>query len=171
MSERVHVDEVVLDRRTRALTRGLDPGALSPKAYQFLETLVASRPAAAVESRPPAPAVADTCVVEKNLANLVSEIRLALDDRRPRGSVGIPNLALFIDSPTVSRRQALLRTSASVAETNAISGPGHKVADNVELPVTTSSSITVVEAFGIESRLLWAPDWLDRQNPARRGRE
>ena len=72
MSERVHFGEVVLDRRTRALTRGLDPGALSPKAYQFLETLVASRPAALSKADLQHRLWPDTCVVEKNLANLVS---------------------------------------------------------------------------------------------------
>lgn len=150
----------------RALTRGLDPVALSPKAYQLLETLVASRPAALSKAELQHVLWPDTFVVEKNLANLVSEIRRALDDTTstprfirtvpkfgyaflsqadtgcadgaaPRGDIARylvtwaggrvpledgdhvvgrdPDLALFIDSQTVSRRHALLRISASGA--------------------------------------------------------
>jgi len=166
VSERVHFGEFVLDLRTRALTRGSDPVALSPKAYQLLETLVASRPAALSKADLQNRLWPDTFVVEKNLPNLVSEIRRALDDTtstprfirtvpkfgyafldqadevcadgaaRPAeharylvtwngGRVPLedgdhvigrdPDLALFIDSPTVSRRHALLRTAASGA--------------------------------------------------------
>ncbi len=163
MSERVHFGEFVLDRRTRALMRGVDPVALSPKAYQLLETLVVSRPTALSKVDLQNRLWPDTFVVEKNLANLVSEIRRALDDTAstprfirtvprfgyaflgledeagndaearhghtarylvswPGGRVSLddgehivgrdPDLALFIDSPTVSRRHAVLRTSA-----------------------------------------------------------
>jgi DNA-binding winged helix-turn-helix (wHTH) protein len=166
VSERVHFGDFVLDRRTRTLTRGLDSVALSPKAYQLLEVLVVSRPTALSKADLQNRLWPDTFVVEKNLANLVSEIRRALDDTAsaPRfirtvpkfgyaflnqadegrahavtspgetarylvtwsgGRVPLedgdhvvgrdPDLALFIDSPTVSRRHAVLRTSASGA--------------------------------------------------------
>ena len=166
MSERVHFGEFVLDLRTRALTRGVDPVALSPKAYQLLETLVVTRPTALSKADLQNRLWPDTFVVEKNLANLVSEIRRALDDTtsaprfirtvpkfgyaflgqadevRADGEAGPgdivrylaiwsggrvplvdgdhvvgrdPDLALFIDSATVSRRHAVLRTSASGA--------------------------------------------------------
>jgi len=165
VSERVHFGEFVLDLGTRMLTRGVDPVALSPKAFQLLETLVVSRPTALAKADLQSRLWPDTFVVEKNLANLVSEIRRALDDTAstPRfirtvpkfgyafldqadevcadgaargdiarylvtwtgGRVPLedgdhvvgrdPDLALFIDSPTVSRRHALLRTSASGA--------------------------------------------------------
>jgi DNA-binding winged helix-turn-helix (wHTH) protein len=165
VSDRVHFGEFVLDLRTRALTRGPDPVALSPKAYQLLETLVVSRPAALSKADLQNRLWPDTFVVEKNLANLVSEIRHALQDTAsaPRyirtvakfgyaflhqpdaghlaaagagdlgrylviwtgGRVSLDDgehvvgrdsdLALCIDSPTVSRRHAVLRISASGA--------------------------------------------------------
>jgi DNA-binding winged helix-turn-helix (wHTH) protein len=166
VSDRVHFGEFVLDLRTRALTRGPAPVALSPKAYQLLETLVVSRPTALSKADLQNRLWPVTFVVEKNLANLVSEIRQALHDTAsapryirtvakfgyafldpadeghadaaPRpgdlarylviwtgGRVRLEDgdhvvgrdadLALCIDSPTVSRRHAVLRTSATGA--------------------------------------------------------
>jgi DNA-binding winged helix-turn-helix (wHTH) protein len=164
VSERVHFGGFVLDLRTRLLTQGPDRVALSPKAYQLLETLVVTRPTALSKADLQNRLWPDTFVVEKNLANLVSEIRDALGDTAsaprfirtvprfgyafleqadeavadpescagglPRylvswsgGRVPLcdgdhvvgrdPDLTLFIDSPTVSRRHAVLRTAAS----------------------------------------------------------
>ena len=160
MSDRVHFGEFVVDLRTRALTRGGRPVALSPKAYQLLEVLVVSRPRALAKADLQDRLWPDTFVVEKNLANLVSEIRQALNDTasapryirtvarfgyafldqveerhvhdaaRPSdiahylvswsgGRVPLkdgdhvigrdPELTLCIDSPTVSRRHAVIQ--------------------------------------------------------------
>jgi DNA-binding winged helix-turn-helix (wHTH) protein len=168
VSERVQFGEFVLDLRARELTRGDELVALSPKAYQLLETLVVNRPTALSKTDLQNRLWPDTFVVEKNLANLVGEIRRALDDdaAMPRfirtvprfgyaflnstnearddrvdlqigggvaryhvvwhgGRVALedgdhvlgrdPDLALFLDSPTVSRRHAILRTSGTGA--------------------------------------------------------
>jgi DNA-binding winged helix-turn-helix (wHTH) protein len=168
VSERLHFGEFVLDPDRHELTRGNDPVALSPKAWQLLEMLVVSRPKALTKTQLQNRLWPDTFVVEKNLANLVGEIRRALDDNAatprfirtvPRfgyaflgaanetrhdrvdlqtgggvaryhvvwngGRVALedgdhvlgrdPDLALFLDSATVSRRHALLRTSGTDA--------------------------------------------------------
>lgn len=72
----------VLDSDTRELLRGDDRVPLSPKAFDLLSILVTDRPRAISKSDLqdrlwPWPA---TFVVEKNLANLVSEIREAIGD-------------------------------------------------------------------------------------------
>src|SRR6185295_15805937 len=86
VSERVRFGEFVLDLRARELTRGDEPVALSPKAYQLLEMLVVNRPAALSKTDLQNLLWPDTFVVEKNLANLIGEIRRAIDDNaaRPR---------------------------------------------------------------------------------------
>ena len=167
-NERVRFSEFVLDVRTRELLHGDDQVALSPKAFQLLEILVLNRPKALSKSELQNRLWPDTFVVEKNLANLVSEIREGLDDDaahprfirtvprfgyaflevsnesghdRPRaqhtnrdarvrlvwsgGRVALddgehvlgrdPDLELFLDSPTVSRRHAIVRISGTEA--------------------------------------------------------
>jgi DNA-binding winged helix-turn-helix (wHTH) protein len=166
VSGRVSFGEFVLDRDTRELCRGGAAIALSPKAYQLLEILVANRPKALSKIALQERLWADTFVVEKNLVNLVAEIRQALGDdathsrfvrtihrfgyafrESPDGTsannttlrgndvrfrlrwaerrVGLsegehvlgrdPDLELFLDSPGVSRRHALIRIAGSVA--------------------------------------------------------
>jgi DNA-binding winged helix-turn-helix (wHTH) protein len=70
----------VLDRETRELRNGGTVVPLSPKAYQLLEVLVVNRPKALSK-----PALQETLwpatfVLEKNLVNLIAEIRAALGD-------------------------------------------------------------------------------------------
>ena len=72
--------DFVLDPDTRELRRGRQSVALSPKAYQLLEVLVANRPKALSKSALQEHLWPDTFVVEKNLVNLVAEIREALGD-------------------------------------------------------------------------------------------
>jgi DNA-binding winged helix-turn-helix (wHTH) protein len=72
--------DFTLDHDTRELRRGVTPIKLSPKALYLLEILVRNRPkalskAVLLESLWP-----DSFVVEKNLVNLVAEIREALGD-------------------------------------------------------------------------------------------
>jgi DNA-binding winged helix-turn-helix (wHTH) protein len=70
----------VLDLDTRELRRGSEVIALSPKAYQLLEVLVANRPKALSKSVLQEQLWPDTFVLEKNLVNLVAEIREAIGD-------------------------------------------------------------------------------------------
>ena len=76
----VSFGEFVLDLDSRELRRGVEPVRLSPKAFQLLEILVANRPKALSKADLQDRLWPDTFVVEKNLANLVSEIRQALGD-------------------------------------------------------------------------------------------
>jgi DNA-binding winged helix-turn-helix (wHTH) protein len=70
----------VLDPETRELRRGSEPVPLSPKAYQLLEVLVVNRPKALSKSALQDQLWPDTFVLDKNLVNLVAEIREALGD-------------------------------------------------------------------------------------------
>jgi DNA-binding winged helix-turn-helix (wHTH) protein len=76
----VHFGSFVLDSETRELLRGGHRVALSPKAFDLLCILVAERPKAISKSDLQERLWPATFVVEKNLANLVSEIRDALGD-------------------------------------------------------------------------------------------
>ena len=163
MNDRVLFGDFVLDLDARELRRRERPVPLSPKAFQLLEILVGSRPKALSKIELQERLWPDTFVVEKNLVNLVAEIREALGDhstpprfirtvhrfgyafREPpapsddgqrrtnvryrlvwkEGRAGIgegehvlgrdPDLALFLDSPSVSRRHALIRVTAGHA--------------------------------------------------------
>src|SRR5262245_63987867 len=77
---RVRFGPFVLDPDTRELLRGDAPVALSPKAFDLLTILVAGRPKALSKSQLQERLWPATFVVEKNLANLVSEIRDAIGD-------------------------------------------------------------------------------------------
>ena len=70
----------VLDPDTRELRHGGEPIALTPKAFQLLEVLVLNRPRALSKSALQEQLWPDTFVLEKNLVNLVAEIREALGD-------------------------------------------------------------------------------------------
>ena len=70
----------VLDPATRELLNAGHPVPLSPKAFELLSILVADRPKAISKSDLQERLWPATFVVEKNLANLVSEIRDAIGD-------------------------------------------------------------------------------------------
>jgi DNA-binding winged helix-turn-helix (wHTH) protein len=76
----IHFGDFVLDVEARELRRGSDPVLLSPKAYRLLELLVGSRPKALSKSVLQKELWPDTFVLEKNLVNLIAEIREALGD-------------------------------------------------------------------------------------------
>jgi DNA-binding winged helix-turn-helix (wHTH) protein len=161
--------DFTLDHDTRELRRGRTAIKLSPKALQLLELLIAHRPKALSKQTLQEQLWPDTFVVEKNLVNLIAEIRLALGDdpARPQfvrtvqrfgyafqdvspepdtsggrrsdagrpdasfrivwsaGRAGLgdgehvlgrdPDLLLFLDSPSVSRRHALIRVAGNRA--------------------------------------------------------
>src|SRR5687767_15767095 len=77
---RVRFGRFVLDPGTRELLRGDRPVSLSPKAFELLSILVAHRPKAMAKSDLQERLWPDAFVVEKNLANLISEIRNAIAD-------------------------------------------------------------------------------------------
>ena len=72
--------DFVLDLDARELRRGSRAVSLSPKAYELLEMLVVNRPRAVSKSALQERLWPNTYVVEKNLVNLVAEIREALGD-------------------------------------------------------------------------------------------
>jgi DNA-binding winged helix-turn-helix (wHTH) protein len=76
----VRFAEFVFDADTRELRRGATRLPLSPKAYQLLEILVANRPRAISKTALQDLLWPETFVVEKNLVNLIAEIRQALGD-------------------------------------------------------------------------------------------
>ena len=155
----------VLDPDTRELLRGGVPVLLSPKAFELLTILVAERPKAISKGDLQERLWPATFVVEKNLANLVSEIRDAISDdasnprfirtirrfgyafRETAGHAGTspptdrgeilfrikwmagcvtldagahvigrdPDVEIYLDSPGVSRRHALITIAAGRA--------------------------------------------------------
>ena len=80
MNNRVAFGRFVLDLDTRELRKEGEPVALPPKAYELLETLVMSRPKALSKLALQERLWPDTYVIEKNLTNLIADIRKALDD-------------------------------------------------------------------------------------------
>jgi hypothetical protein len=77
---RVRFGAFVLDPETRELLRGDTPVALSPKAFDLLSLLVANRPKAMAKSDLLERLWPATFVVEKNLVNLIGEVRSAIAD-------------------------------------------------------------------------------------------
>lgn len=73
-------EDFVLDPGARELRRAGDAVPLTPKAYQLLELLVTHRPKALSKLAIQEHLWPNTFVVEKNLVNLIGEIRRALGD-------------------------------------------------------------------------------------------
>ena len=77
---RVSFGDFVLDLDSRELLRGPQAVPLTPKAYQLLEILVTNRPKALSKFALQERLWPDTFVLEKNLVNLIAEIRQSLGD-------------------------------------------------------------------------------------------
>jgi DNA-binding winged helix-turn-helix (wHTH) protein len=84
VSRRVTFGEFVLDLDARDLVRNGQSVVLSPKAFDLLEMLVESRPTALSKTDLQERLWPATFVVDKNLTNLVVEIRHALGDTPTR---------------------------------------------------------------------------------------
>jgi DNA-binding winged helix-turn-helix (wHTH) protein len=163
---RVRFGTFVLDLESRELLRGGDRVPLSPKAFDLLNILVVNRPKAMSKSDLLEQLWPATFVVEKNLANLIGEIRDAIGDdpanpqfirtvhrfgyafreTHPSAQAGRtasrggnitfhvkwvegrvtlgegehvlgrdPDVEIFLNSPGVSRRHALIKISAGRA--------------------------------------------------------
>jgi hypothetical protein len=88
---RIAFDRFVFDTGTRELRRDGRPVDLTPKAFELLALLIANRPRVISKTELQERLWPDRFVVDKNLANLVSEIRDALGDTLPtRASSGPP---------------------------------------------------------------------------------
>ena len=107
----------VLDLDTRELRRGSDTVALSPKAYQLLEVLVVNSPKALSKSTLQGQLWPDTFVLEKNLVNLVAEIRQALGDdaAKPRFVRTVPRFGYAFRRPTALPRAGEAHTQRIAA--------------------------------------------------------
>ena len=95
----------VLDSESRELLRDTQHVSLSPKAFELLSILVASRPKAISKGELQEQLWPATFVVEKNLANLVSEIREALGDdpSEPRFIRTVPRFGYAFREPVPTR--------------------------------------------------------------------
>ena len=114
---RVRFSPYVLDLESRQLLRGDDVVHLSPKAFDLLSILVSNRPKAFSKSDLLERLWPGTFVVEKNLANLVSEIRDAIGDD--------PSNPRFIR--TVHRFGYAFRETVPHRETGGIASRGGEV--------------------------------------------
>jgi DNA-binding winged helix-turn-helix (wHTH) protein len=83
---RLRFGDCLLDSGTREVLRGGEAVGLSPKAFQLLELLVRQRPNALSKEELHQGLWPDTFVADGNLANLVNELRTALNDdaRHPK---------------------------------------------------------------------------------------
>jgi DNA-binding winged helix-turn-helix (wHTH) protein len=104
-------DDVIVDSDTREILREGRPVTLSLKAFQLLEILIENRPNALTKSQLHDRLWPETFVVEANLANLVGEVRRALNDdpKQPRfiRTVHRFGYAFFADASASSRPDAL----------------------------------------------------------------
>jgi DNA-binding winged helix-turn-helix (wHTH) protein len=101
--------EFVLDGDTRELRRGQRVVSMSPKAFQLLEILVEHQPKAMTKGALQGLLWPSTFVVEKNIANLVGEIREALGDsaEHPRFVRTVHRFGYaFLDAPVAQAGDA-----------------------------------------------------------------
>ena len=109
MNGRSHFGEFVLDGDTRELRRGREVVSMSPKAFQLLDILIENRPKAMAKGALQDLLWPSTFVVEKNLANLVAEIRQALSDsaEHPRFVRTVHRFGYaFLDAPAAKADDA-----------------------------------------------------------------
>jgi DNA-binding winged helix-turn-helix (wHTH) protein len=103
--------DVIVDSDTREVLREGRPVALSRKGLQLLEILIENRPNALTKSHLHDRLWPDTFVVEANLANLIGEVRRALNDdsREPRfiRTVHRFGYAFFAHVSTTARADAV----------------------------------------------------------------
>jgi len=187
---RVTFEEFTLDTGTRELSRNGRPMTLTPKAFELLAMLIANRPQVVTKTELQERLWPDRFVVDKNLANLISEIRDALGDDssnprfvrtahrigyafRHRAGTDVPrkraaridrifrlivedqpltlgegeyvlgrdpDADVYLDSPSVSRRHAVIR----------IAGPGATIEDLGSRNGTFVGEKRIDKASGLE---------------------
>lgn len=112
-------DDVLIDNDAREVRRNGVPVPLSPKAFQLLGILVSARPKALSKQELQEHLWPDTFVVEKNLTNLVSEIREKLDDdpAHPRFIRTVPRFGYaFVHPPSTEPGGADAAAGGGVAQ-------------------------------------------------------
>ena len=127
--------DFVLNLDTRELARAGTPVSLSPKAFQLLAILVESRPNALSRAELQDRLWPGTFVVEKNLTNLMSEIREALGDdpAHPRFIRTLHRFGYaFRDAPAIGSSEAGASTSVGGATTGVHDARRH----NLPVPLT-----------------------------------
>ena len=115
---RVDFADVAVDTRTREIRRAGEPVHLSPKAFELLLILIESRPQAVAKRVLQDRLWPDTFVVEKNLANLVAEIRKAIGDSSasPTFLRTVPRFGYALrDGADAGRTEAAIRGTGSAA--------------------------------------------------------
>ena len=146
----VSFGDFVLDSDSRELRRGPGPVRLSPKALQLLQILVTERPKALSKADLQDRLWPDTFVVEKNLANLISEIREALgeDPQDPRFIRTVPrygyafrDLAAEINESRTEVRPAAWRwrrTALALGAAGLVTAVGYAAWSLLVTPPTTN---------------------------------
>ena len=140
--------EFVLDLDTHELVRAGTPVSLSPKAFRLLGILVENHPKALSKAELQDGLWPGTFVVEKNLTNLVSEIRDALGDDpvRPRFIRTVHRFGYaFREAASIESREAD-RNNLPVQLTNFI-GRDREIAELLRL-VASTRLLTLTGAGG-----------------------
>ena len=140
--------EFVLDLDTHELVRAGTPVSLSPKAFRLLGILVENHPKALSKAELQDGLWPGTFVVEKNLTNLVSEIRDALGDDpvRPRFIRTVHRFGYaFREAASIESREAD-RHNLPVQLTNFI-GRDREIAELLRL-VASTRLLTLTGAGG-----------------------
>ena len=107
--------ECVFDADSRQLHRAGKPVALTPKAFQLLELLLARRPKAVSKAEMYERLWPATFVAEVNLSRLIFEIRAALNDdaRRPRYLRTVRGYGYAFSGEVIERRSTSAAAPAS----------------------------------------------------------
>jgi DNA-binding winged helix-turn-helix (wHTH) protein len=115
---RVQFVDFVLDSGGRRLLRRGRDVPLSPKAFLLLELLASKRPNAVSKSEILDLIWPDTHIVEANIANLVGEIRSALNDdrRQARYIRTVPRFGYAFIHERVGRTESTLAFSLAIGD-------------------------------------------------------
>ncbi len=127
--------DFVLNLDTHELERAGAPVSLSPKAFELLDILVENHPKALSKTELQARLWPGTYVVEKNLTNLVSEIRAALGDDplHPRFIRTVHRFGYaFREATAIESRASEMNACTPGARTAALDGRRH----NLPVPLT-----------------------------------
>jgi non-specific serine/threonine protein kinase len=141
--------DFVLDLEARQLVRSGTPAAISPKALQLLGILVESHPRALSKTELQDRLWPGTFVVDKNLTNLVSEIREALGDdpANPRFIRTVHRFGYAFREPAVTEaRDAVTRHNLPGQLTNFI-GREREIKE-LELLLASTRLLTLTGAGG-----------------------
>jgi non-specific serine/threonine protein kinase len=140
--------DFVMDLGTRELGRENRPVALSPKAFELLGLLIANAPRAVSKADIQERLWPDTFVVEKNVTNLVSEIRAALGDdpARPGFVRTVPRFGYAFAGELAAEPRL---QPASAAE-----WPGHNLPGTLTSFVGRDEAIAELTALLTSTRLL-----------------